>query len=112
MDQTFETKIIKIYVTPSGEAPFRKWFDSLDYSIRIRLDNRLLRLTQGNFGDCASVGEGVFELRFFFGSGFRIYFAEYGGCFIFLLYGGDKHIQSRDIQKAKEYWRQFKESIQ
>ena len=36
------------------------------------------------FGDCEPVGEGVSELRFFFGSGYRIYFAEYDDTIIIL----------------------------
>jgi len=47
------------------------------------------------------VGQGVFELRFFFGPGYRIYFAEDGGRIIVLLCAGVKKGQSRDIQKAQ-----------
>jgi len=37
----------------------------------------------------------------------RVYFAEDGEKIILLLLGGDKKSQSSDIQKAKEYWRNY-----
>jgi len=105
-----KTKTIEIYVTENGRAPFLEWLRSLqDESTRGRIRNRIKRLTDGGIGDWSSVGEGVFELRLFFGSGYRIYFAEYGGFIVLLLCGGDKKTQSRDIQKAKDYWKEFKE---
>ena len=68
---------------------------------------RLLRLEQGNYGDFKPVGEGVNELRFFFGAGFRVYFAEDGDTLVVLLCGGDKDSQSRDIQQAQAYWQEY-----
>jgi putative addiction module killer protein len=54
---------------------------------------------QGNYGDCKPVGDGVFELRFFFGSGYRVYFGESANDLVILLCGGDKDSQDRDIEK-------------
>ena len=111
-------KTIEMYVTVEGVAPFPEWITSLkEATIRARLENRIKRLKLGNFGDCESVGEGVLELRFFFGPGFRVYFAEYGGCIILLLCGGDKHIRKSEISKkqkpiGKNLRREFKERIQ
>ncbi len=45
-----------------------------DRNTRNRVERRLKRLEDGNFGDCQSVGEGVFELRLHFEPGYRIYF--------------------------------------
>ena len=56
-----------------------------------------------NFNNYKSVGDGVFELRFFFGAGYRVYFAFDGENVILLLCGGDKSTQNDDIKKAKEY---------
>jgi len=53
------------------------------------------------------VGGGVFELRFFFGAGYRVYFGEDGDTIVVLLCGGDKKTQRRDIQRAKAYWQEY-----
>ena len=65
---------------------------------------------QGHFGDCKSVGDGISELRFFFGSGYRVYLAEASCDIILLLTGGDKATQTKDIQKAKAYWKAYKDN--
>jgi len=57
------------------------------------------------------VGEGVQELRFFFGSGYRVYFAEIDNALILLLCAGDKDSQKRDIQTAQSYWKDYQESL-
>ncbi|MBI3418591.1 MAG: addiction module killer [Proteobacteria bacterium] len=43
----------------------------------------------------------------FFGPGYRIYFGEQGNNIIVLLCGGDKGIQSKDIEQAKAYWKEY-----
>jgi putative addiction module killer protein len=68
---------------------------------------RLRRLELGHYGDFKSVGAGVNELRFFFGAGYRIYFAEDGDTIVVLLCGGDKDSQRRDMQKAQAYWQEY-----
>ncbi|MCH9049277.1 MAG: type II toxin-antitoxin system RelE/ParE family toxin [Proteobacteria bacterium] len=55
-------------------------------------------------GDRASVGDGVFELREHFGSGYRIYYGMEKQTVILLLCGGDKSSQMKDINLAKQYW--------
>jgi putative addiction module killer protein len=44
----------------------------------------------GNFGDCKSVGGGVFELRISFGPGLRVYYGLYGQKIVILIGGIDK----------------------
>lgn len=70
-----------------------------------RIRKRLLRIESGNLGDYKSIGEGVFELRFFFGSGYRIYFGFSGETVVLLLCGGDKSSQTKNIEKAKIIWK-------
>jgi putative addiction module killer protein len=54
-----------------------------------------------------SVGEGVFELKIDYGSGYRLYFGQEDLSIIILLCGGDKSSQARDIKKAKQYWQDY-----
>jgi putative addiction module killer protein len=103
-------KVLRNYVTSDGDVPFLEWLDNLkDSTTRLRIRRRLDRVEQGNFGDCEPVGEGVSELRLFFGSGYRIYLAEWEDEIIILLCGGDKKTQKKDIQLAKAYWNELKE---
>ncbi len=81
---------------------FVRWLKKLrDREGRLRILKRLRRLSAGQFGDCQPVGEGVHELRMFFGPGYRVYFARQGGIVILLLAGGDKDSQAGDIALAK-----------
>jgi putative addiction module killer protein len=103
-------KILRNYETLSGKVPFLEWLNGLrDPITRLRIRRRLDRLELGNMGDCEPVGEGVSELRLFFGSGYRIYFAEQDDEIIILLCGGDKSSQQKDIKTAKTYWLELKE---
>jgi putative addiction module killer protein len=91
--------------------PYREWVDSLDWKIQQRVLLRVDRMRKGQFGDCKSIASGLYELRMFFGSGYRVYFGEHDGKTVIILAGGDKSTQSRDIKKAKEYWRMHLESL-
>lgn len=103
-------RILRNYVTPAGKIPFLNWLDNIkDPVIRTRIKHRLDRMEAGNNGDWKSVGEGVFELRLAFGSGYRIYFAEKVDVIIILLCGGNKGSQQKDIKTAKLYWQDLKE---
>jgi putative addiction module killer protein len=87
---------------------FRKWFSELrDLQAKRRIDLRIKRLSIGNFGDTASIGGGVSELRIFHGPGYRVYFKATGKAILILLCGGDKSTQSMDIEKAKELAKGF-----
>ena len=89
---------IEVYETLNGQVPFTEWFASIqDTKTQTRIRGRLDRLEKRNFGDCESVGSGVFELRLHFGPGYRIYFGEVGRTIVLLLCGGDKSTQARDI---------------
>lgn len=97
-----------VYQLPDGQEPFTDWLNGLrDGMVRKRILARLTRLEQGNLGDCKPVGDGVKELRMFFGSGYRVYFAENGNELVILLCGGDKGSQDTDIEQAKTYWKEF-----
>lgn len=99
---------IRRYVTEQGICPFAEWLLSLDAETKRRIDVRISRVRSGNFGDHQSMGEGVYELRFFFGSGYRAYYAISERRVVLLLAGGDKKGQSKDIKEAKRLWRRYK----
>ena len=67
------------------------------------------RVEVGNYGDYKPLGDGVYELKLHFGSGYRVYFAEYDDIIVILLCGGDKSTQSKDIEIAKTYWKELLE---
>ena len=69
---------------------------------KYRVLARLARVELGNLGDHSSVGDGINELRLFFGSGYRIYYLQQGQQLIILLCAGDKSSQAKDIKLAKQ----------
>jgi putative addiction module killer protein len=80
---------------------FDDWFAGLkDRRGRARLQARIDRAEEGNFGDCKPVGQGVSEMRIDFGPGYRIYFMQRGSVILILLAGGDKSTQAADIKTA------------
>lgn len=93
-----------------ASTEYQRWFAKRrDRKVRTLLTSRILRLQAGHFGDCKSVGDGVYELRFFYGAGYRMYYAKEGDKLIVLLIGGDKSSQARDIEKAKKLWQKWLE---
>lgn len=80
---------------------FDSWLSGLKDQVgKAHVAQRLERAVCGNFGDCASVGGGVSEMRIHFGPGYRVYFTRRGDVVYFLLLGGDKSTQRRDIKRA------------
>lgn len=81
---------------------FSKWFAELrDIRAKAHVTRRMDRAEKGNLGDVSAVGDGVSEMRIDYGPGYRVYFLQKGSEVIFLLIGGDKGSQDRDIKKAK-----------
>jgi putative addiction module killer protein len=82
---------------------FDDWLIGLkDGLTRKRLQVRLRKAQLGNLGDIKSVGDGVFEMREFFGPGWRMYYILHGDVLVIMLGGGDKSSQERDIETAKK----------
>lgn len=80
---------------------FEEWLDDIkDNVTRIRLNKRLDKASRGLLGDVKPVGEEVFEMREFFGAGYRMYYIQQGDVVIVMLGGGDKSTQQADIEKA------------
>ena len=82
---------------------FDNWLTKLkDSTVKIKVLTRLARIENGNFGDSKQISNRLYELRFFFGAGLRIYYTIKNDKIVFLLAGGDKSTQKRDIKKASE----------
>jgi putative addiction module killer protein len=65
---------------------FDAWLGSLrDGMTRIRLARRLERAQRGLLGDVKPVGDGVFEMREFFGPGWRMYYVQRADVLIVML---------------------------
>lgn len=94
-----------IYTTEVFDA----WYQSLkDKQVARRIQARIDRAEEGNFGDHKSVGEGVSEMRINHGPGFRVYFTVHGIEIVILLAGGDKLSQAKDIEMAKKLAQQLR----
>ncbi len=89
---------------------FDKWLTELkDAKGKARIVARIRSAELGNLGDVKSVGEGISEMRIHYGPGYRVYFTQKGRLVIFLLVGGDKSSQKRDIKRAKTLAKELEE---
>ena len=90
---------------------FDKWLRKLkDLRAKAKILFRIQRIESiGHFGDCEPVGNGIRELKINYAKGYRVYYKETDGKIIILLIGGDKSTQQKDIEKAKEILKKFKE---
>jgi putative addiction module killer protein len=103
---------VRHYVSRSGRDVFDDWLTRLrDTRAQAKIAARINRLAAGNFGDCKSLGNGLFELRVDWGPGYRLYYAMVGRLCVLLLCGGDKRKQAADIERALEYLRDYKERL-
>ena len=72
---------------------------------------RIRSAEHGNLGDAQSVGEGLSELRIHHGPGYRIYFKQKGKILIFILCGGIKKTQQKDIERAKSLAKKYEDIL-
>ncbi|KGA23252.1 addiction module killer protein [Pectobacterium brasiliense] len=85
------------FFTPRGKDP----------RAASKIDIRIDRAEKGNFGDHKFERDGVWELRVDYGPGYRVYYAIEGDKMTLLFIGGDKSSQSKDLDKAVQYWRDY-----
>ncbi len=100
---------VLIFQTSTGNQPFLEWLDGLAAKTQERVVDRVARLRRGQFGDFKSLENGLYELRLFFGPGYRVYFGEHRKKIVLILNGGDKSSQKRDIKLAQEFWSNYLE---
>jgi putative addiction module killer protein len=104
---------VRHYIDRAGKDVFDEWFSGLsDARAQAKVATRINRLAAGNFGDCKPLRGGVSELRIDWGPGYRVYYAVVDRVCVLLLCGGDKRKQSRDIARALEFLKDYKERTQ
>lgn len=87
---------------------FERWFSGLrDGRARARVQVRIDRAAEGNFGDHKAIGGGLLEMRIAYGPGYRIYYTLRGTAVVILVAGGNKSGQARDITVARDLLRQL-----
>ena len=103
MNLTICPRTITIPMYSKSSLPeFDAWLESVnDRKTKFRFLRRLERAQRGLLGDVVAVGDGVYEMREFFGPGWRMYYIQHGDSIIVMLGGGDKSSQNSDIAKAK-----------
>ena len=81
---------------------FNRWLSKLkDRTVKNQLLARLSRMEKGHFGDFKALATDLFELRCFFGGGLRLYYTIRNNTVVWLLVGGNKSTQCKDIEKAR-----------
>jgi putative addiction module killer protein len=96
------------YVTKAGVKPVDTWLNAQELSVNARIESRFFNVERGCIGDHRHVGGDIWELKFHFGPGYRVYVARDGDKLVLLLlYAGIKGTQKKDIKKAHEYWQDF-----
>ena len=100
------------YISAGGRDVVGEWLSGLkDARARARIAVRIDRVEAGNFGDCKSLREGVWEMRIDYGPGYRVYYGMLGRHCVLLLCGADKRKQTSDIARAVEYFREYRNRV-
>ena len=100
---------INEYTDEQDRSPYAVWLASLrDVRAKARVIMQVDRMELGLFGDSEPVGEGLSELKIHYGPGYRVYYGKESQDTYLLLCGGNKSTQSKDIKRAKTYWREYK----
>lgn len=74
---------------------------------KVAILRRLNKAHEGHLGDVKPIDEGIYEMRFFVGAGYRATINN--GTILLLLCGGDKSSQKRDIKLAKSMLKEMNE---
>ena len=99
---------VREYIDTAGRSPFTKWLCALNVHAAAKVATALERIADGNLSNVKAVGNGVFELKIDFGSGYRLYFGRDGERLIILLAGGTKKRQQGDIRQARANWEDYR----
>jgi putative addiction module killer protein len=92
---------LEYYTDDQGKCLFLDWLKGLkNEKAASRILADLTKVEMGIFNNLKSLGQGLHELRLFYGPGYRAYLFFKNGKIIVVLAGGDKSTQERDIKKA------------
>ena len=103
-------KEIIYYQTLDNKIPYLEWYNTLDKSLRLVVDKRLSKVERGLYGKNRQLSKELFELKF--NNGLRIYYTETNNTIVLLFTGGNKSKQSKDIEFAEKYLKEYKERKQ
>lgn len=85
---------------------YQKWFDEETHKSQAQIADRLSKIEQeGHFGIHKFLEDGVWELKWL--NGRRVYYAHLPELNIFLLLGGNKNGQNKDINNAKKVLKKY-----
>lgn len=99
---------IKEYITTSGVNHFAEWFENLDSLAAAKVVVAISRMEAGNTSNIKWFS-GIGEYKINWGPGYRIYLAMESENTILLFGGGIKKSQKKDIEKAKQLYKEFKQ---
>jgi putative addiction module killer protein len=88
--------------TVQQSPEFVAWLDRQEVALQARVARRLELAGADSLGDTKSVGDGVSEMRVFYGPGVRLYFTRRHRILIIMLAGGEKSSQAADIKRAQK----------
>lgn len=99
-----------IHYTENGRDIFENWLKSLkDKRAAVAIARCIKRIEYGNLGEHKFCRNGVWELILDYGPGYRVYYSITGNTILLILCAGDKRTQQKDINKAIEYLKKYKE---
>ncbi|BCT92505.1 addiction module antitoxin RelB [Lysobacter helvus] len=88
---------------------FRAWRGALpSQRVRNQIRTRLGRLAFGNPGAHRVLDGGIVELKIDIGPGYRVYYARVTQARFYVLRGGNKQTQQRDIEAARRAARELR----
>ena len=99
-----------IHYTENGRDIFDDWLKTLkDKNGIVSILRVIKRAENGNFGEHRFCRDGVWELVINTGPGYRVYYSMSEKTIILLLCAGSKRTQQKDIDKAVEFLKKYKE---
>ena len=97
-------KDIVFYTMVNGKCPFIDWLNDMSIDYRVRINKRINRMREGNYGDWKRVQNSkLCEMRLDFGKGYRIYYKELDNVIVLIVAGSDKSNQNTVIKQANIY---------